>query len=103
MPPAHLFVVILVLACPIYVVLHAMSLVIPLYLLLLAFGLGLMYLLLRPSKGLLFDEVFSLLTLFGGVACLVVGFALSPLLVQVLAAIALVILGKRYQIDAEVS
>lgn len=97
MPSAHLFFVVLVLTCPVFAALHAMSLVVPVYLILLATGAGLLYLLINLSEGLLFEEVISLVTMFGGFACLVAGFALAPLPIQLLATIALCFFGKRYQ------
>ncbi|HEY9665039.1 MAG TPA: hypothetical protein V6C65_41895 [Allocoleopsis sp.] len=88
-------------ACPVFVVLHAISLVVPVYALLLAVGLGMLYLRLRPARGLLFEEVFGLLAVLIGAACSIVGFALSPLPVQLLATIALVVFSRRYQVNVK--
>jgi hypothetical protein len=101
MLPAHLFLILLILACPAFVVLHAISLIVPLYVLLLSVGLGMLYLRLRPGRGLVFEEVFGLLVILIGAACSIIGFALSPLPVQLLATIALVILSGRYQVDVK--
>lgn len=100
MLPAHWFLMMLLLACPVYVVLHAISLIVPLYLLLLTIGLGMLYLLMGQPGSMRFEEVFSLLAVLIGIACAIAGFAMAPLLVQVLGTIALVVLSRRYQIDA---
>jgi len=99
--PALLFPVLLALFCPIYVVLHAVLLIVPLYLLLLVIGIGLLWLLIRSSEGLLLEEVFSLSLILIAVVCSIAGLALAPLPIQLFAAIALLLLGRRYPLSTE--
>jgi hypothetical protein len=102
MPPLYLCFILALLAGPVYVILHAITLVIPLYLLLLFAGIVSLWFPVWMTRNSKVDEVFSLVALMVGIACCVVGFAMSPLYLQILAAIALLILSRRYDADAKV-
>ena len=103
MPPLYLGLLLVLLAGPFYVILHAVSLVVPLYLLLLVVGVACLFFVFGIATRSPLDEVFSLVALLVGIACAVIGFAQAPLAVQLLGAIALLVSQQRYRINPPIS
>ncbi|NJL20669.1 MAG: hypothetical protein HC895_07380 [Leptolyngbyaceae cyanobacterium SM1_3_5] len=97
MLPAKVVFALLILAAPIYVVLHALTFALPLYVLLLGIGIGSLYLCLRANMNL--EEVFLVSAGFIGGGCTIAGLAIAPLLVQIIAAIGLFTVWGRYQVE----
>lgn len=87
----------LILAAPIYAVLHALTFALPLYLLLLSVGIGLLSVVLQADLKL--EEAFLVSAIFIGGCCTIAGLAIAPLLVQAIAAIALFTVWGRYQVE----
>ncbi|MDX2216427.1 MAG: hypothetical protein SFY66_24395 [Oculatellaceae cyanobacterium bins.114] len=101
--PLYAFLATLILAVPVYAVLYATSLLIPLYLILLVIGIAGLSLFLQRSRGFWLEEVFSLMTLIIGTACFFIGFAIAPLFVQLIGAIAIMTLFQVYWANVRVS
>lgn len=97
MLPAKIVFALLILAAPIYAVLHALTFALPLYLLLLSAGVGLLYVGLQAD--LKREEAFLVSAIFVGICCTIAGLAIAPLLVQIAAAIALFTVWGRYQVE----
>lgn len=97
MLPARVVSVLLILAAPIYAVLHALTFALPLYLLLLSMGSGLLYVCLRSNPNL--EEAFLVSAGCIGVCCTIAGLAIAPLLVQMGVAISLFTVWGRYQLE----
>lgn len=97
MLPAKVVLVLLILAAPIYAVLHALTFALPLYLLLLSAGISLLYVGLQADVKL--EEVFLVSAIFIGGCCTIAGLAIAPLLVQIGVAIALFTCWGRYQVE----
>lgn len=103
MLPVYVFLAILMLAVPVYAILYAASLFIPLYVILLVIGVAGVMMFLRRAQGFWLEEVFSLMTLLLGTVCFFIGFAIAPLLVQVIGAIALIGFSQFYWADVRMS
>ncbi|MBD2091932.1 hypothetical protein H6F67_18975 [Microcoleus sp. FACHB-1515] len=84
----------LILAAPIYAVLHALTFALPLYVLLLSVGIGLLSVGLQADLKL--EEAFLVSAIFIGVCCTIAGLAM---LVHIVAAIALFTVWGRYQVE----
>ncbi|MBD2465418.1 hypothetical protein H6G89_30895 [Oscillatoria sp. FACHB-1407] len=100
--PLYAFLASLILAVPVYAVLYATSLFIPMYLILLTIGIAGLSLFLQRSKGFWLEEVFSLMTLIVGTACFFIGFAIAPLFVQIIGAMAIFAVFQFYWADVRV-